>query len=104
MRGSIEKSIGVGVGGGSGGGGDDVGGVGFGDGGGGGGGDVDDGRPSQTKCLIRSCPASAKCEPNTIMRQTSSADKYFCESRAERGVEYKSFQRLKASLSQIKRL
>ena len=86
-------SIGVGVGGGSGGGGDDVGGVSFGDGGGsgsvgsGGGGDVDDGRPSQTKCLIRSCPASAKCEPNTIMRQTSSADKYFCESRAERGVQ-----------------
>ena len=80
-RDSIEKSIG-------GGGGDDVGGnvsgVGFVDGGGGGNGDVDDGRPSQTKCLIRSCPASAKCEPNTIMRQTSSADKYFCESRAER--------------------
>ena len=92
-RDSIEKSIG-------GGGGDDVGGnvsgVGFVDGGGGGNGDVgggggsgdvDDGRPSQTKCLIRSCPASAKCEPNTIMRQTSSADKYFCESRAESGVQ-----------------
>ena len=54
-------------------------------------GDVDDvgggGRSSQTKCLIRSCPASAKCEPNTIMRQTLSADKYFCESRAESGVQ-----------------
>ena len=56
-------------------------------GGGGGSGDVGGGRPSQTKCLIRSCPASAKCEPNTIMRQTLSADKYFCESRAESGVQ-----------------